>query len=495
MTDRSLSQEINTTGEWFLPENPEQRIPGSLSCSLGRTSIHLNNSFRPINGDIVAEHSESYPLVHGITREQDAVTIINAVSSGFQFHIGTGGKGQPETLVTNVLLVGAHLSADFAYHGMRFRIPGLQAWLSRPIISRTLESDLSVTMRIHRIPDEPMGIPSIAATLNWKILTTTGNIADHTAIEVASTGWLEIQPDKPQPLEWFLEQQNRVTTLLSFLAGETMSIDCITASVGERPRDVSVMVGLQNSKCCSITRLADFFMPRVMMGVEFFDVLSRWFEVYPTVDNPSQLALSVFSSETLWTHIEFLSLIQALEGYHRARFPGDYMEEAQYEMVKSALGAAILANVSADHKASLRSRIRYGNQFSLRKRLNDLAAQLDLPIRRMILGGDGSLPNSWVDTRNYYTHWDEELRANLLNTQEMYNANVRLKHFVRALYLQLVGIPPQAIFRALTNNCSSSQHLIQLNNPGAVLGRILTVVDEQDQANQAVHSNPNEIPD
>lgn len=199
------------------------------------------------------------------------------------------------------------------------------------------------------------------------------------------------------------------------------------------------------------------------MNVDLAEIVVRWFDIYPKIHMPSQLALSVLVSDKLWLHVEFLSLMQALEGLHRGLFEGDYMEKAQYKLVMKALCDAIPPELSPDHKDALSSRIRYGNQISLSKRLDKLAEQLSQKIRTMILGPNGKVPRQWIDTRHYYTHWDEELRANVLDSQGMYNANVRMRHFLRALYLNLMGVPEQAILSSLCNASNSSQHLAQLN--------------------------------
>ncbi|MCO8609960.1 hypothetical protein KGP95_22930 [Burkholderia multivorans] len=39
-----------------------------------------------------------------------------------------------------------------------------------------------------------------------------------------------------------------------------------------------------------------------------------------------------------------------------------------------------------------------------------------------------------------------------------------MRHLLRALYLDFVGIPQTAIAKALVNTCKESQYLIQLNN-------------------------------
>jgi hypothetical protein len=120
----------------------------------------------------------------------------------------------------------------------------------------------------------------------------------------------------------------------------------------------------------------------------------------------------------------------------------------------------------------LKTKIKYGNELSLRKRLNGLAERLDTELRKRIFGAPGAVPQKWVATRNYYTHWDEASRNDVLDTAEMYYATVRLRHFLRVLYLDLVGVPPAAIAKALDGSNSECQHLIQLNHPHAAFGYV-----------------------
>jgi hypothetical protein len=198
---------------------------------------------------------------------------------------------------------------------------------------------------------------------------------------------------------------------------------------------------------------------------------------------PSQLALSVFCSEKLWLHVEFLSLIQALEGLHRAILPGGYMTADAYEDTRKLMCDAIPKGLSSGHRSTLKSKIQYGYEFSLRKRLAMLVNALDESLRRHILGSSGAIPESWVDTRNYYTHWDETTKANVLDGADMHHAGVRLKCLLRALYLNLLGIPQAAILRALQNQLNDeSQYLIQLNamaerkaNPDSHAGAIMKI--------------------
>lgn len=491
MADRALNEVFDAVGEWHLPETPEQKIAGTLRYSPHRTELHLNEAFQPLRGSVhVGDDSQFYAQIYGVTREGEAMTLLNAQRTGVSFAFGSGGLRQPERVLSSCLLVGAHVPPDFVYPKVRFRVPGLQVWLSRPIVEQShLHDDgaggLTFSYHVRRLPEETTRVPRIDASLLWGN-SWRAKADPFTSVSVTVSGWITIHPDAPRTLEWYMEQQRELTTMLAFLAGAPMSPDCIQASTDESHHEVSAMVALHDAKYCPYTNLDDFYMPRNAMGIDLALVVGNWFERYPKVHKPSQLALSVLASERLWLHVEFLSLIQALEGFHRGLFDGNYMTDEEYDSVKKALGDAIPPEVSSDHKDALRSRIRYGNQFSLRKRLDEVAALLPEFLRLMILGGDGEVPRRWVDTRNYYTHWDEELRSNILDDQGMYYANVRMGHLLRALYLDFMGIAKEAIHASLCNASKVSQHLAQLNaidrrrsHPNDTSGIILTVTEQK----------------
>lgn len=491
MADHCLTESFETSGEWYLPENPDRKIAGILRYTPEQTELELHESFMPLRQGTIRFDDPliTYPAVYGTTRDGDAVTLLNAQQASWSMKFGSGGLRRPEKLITSLLLIGAHMPQDFSYREMTFRVPGLQVWLSVSVINQSIDREETTgtttgSYRVRGMTEETSRIPCINANLDW-YFTWQQNCDPFTSIAVTVSAWVAIRPDTPQGIYWYFEQLGKVSSMLSFLAGSPMSPDCIKASIGEANEEAFVMVAFRDKKYCAYLNLHEFFMPRGEMGIQLTDVAIRWFEEYGKLLMPIQLANSVLASDKLWLHVEFLSLMQALEGFHRALFLGNYIDDGEYELVKKALGDAIPAGLGSDHKDALRSRIRYGNQLSLRKRLDELAKGLPEGIGRTILGNDGKAPRSWIDTRNYYTHWDEELRANVLDSQGIYNANVRLRHFLRVLYLNLMGIPSDAALKSLRNSSRSSQHLIQLNirerrvNTDANSGVIMTVQEEK----------------
>lgn len=466
MTKRVLSEKFEVFGEWSLPES-NLTLAGTLSWDSEAAYLQLNGSFSPMHGAIHAGDTQRYSVIHGISTNSNFFTVLRALRANAGISFGPAGIRQSDKLHSTWVISGAHVTESTLFKEIRVRIPGLQIWIGRSgttltTIEKTETTPVGFVYYIEGLPEESFEIPSIDSTLGWGIDRNLGTDMV-SEVKITSSACLKITPQEPQNLDWFLSEFGKATTLLSFLAASPMSPDHIDATLLDDTH-VDVLVGLNHAQRCEYKNHHDFFMLRNDMGIGLDQAFTKWFEVYDSVAKPSQLALSIFSSDKLWLHVEFLSVMQALEGFHRANFNGLYTSENEYKKINNALTQAIPNTVDADHKASLKSRIKFGNEISLRKRLTELMGRLDLKLRKFILGGDGSFPQIWVDTRNYYTHWDEVSASKILDGYEMHKASFRMSHLLRALYLDLVGIPQEAILKALTNASSASQYLIQINN-------------------------------
>lgn len=465
----SLQDSIETSGEWYTPDEPDHHVSGSLSYGPNGFELKLDNALQPLLSGTITEQNTSrrYPMIYGLTRESEAITLINAVRANLSLNMGSGGLRQPERIVGSLLVVGAHLPPDFLFPSISFRIPGLQIWNSHPLIKREFgstegEDEKTIHIKVSRPTNEVVRVPNIFANLEWG----TGyenRIDPFSSIALTMSGWLHIKPDEPQTLNWYFEQVSTATALLTYLAGCPMSADSIQASLDNSPRKVSILGTWHNRSYCPYTNIHEFYLARGALQLEFARVLEHWFEIYQKIKTPSQLGISTMASKELWLHTEFLSLIQSLEGLHRALYDGTYMDRQKYEAVKSSLTNAIPSTVGSDHRASLASRIRYGNEVSLAKRLDALSTILPDPIRKQIFGEGGKVPRRWVDTRNYYTHWDEALRKNLLEDEEIFHVNARLRHFLRTLFVIYAGVPNDALIAAMNSEHNEVRFLRQIN--------------------------------
>lgn len=465
----SLDDTFDISGEWWNSANPERMVPGNLSFDRDAgIELRINQAFDPQEGAVrTGDANPRYACVHGITVKGEAVTLIDAQQLGTSFNFGSGGLRQPGRIHARILVMGAQLPAGFGFPEVGFRIPGLQVWLAEQVISHEMHFDGNKKLvrqdySAGIMPEETFQVPSISSEIT--IQYGLGFSADaYSSIQVSVAAWFNFRPKSSQQADWFLDQEDKLLTLISLLAGELLFADAVHAKIDETNHRVSILFAAERTEVPLRRNPSDYFMSRGSISVPLVDCIANWFDIVSRVEQPASLAKSIMASKNLWLHMEFLSLIQVLEGFHRSLHDGEYLDSEDYDTVRSTLQGAIPSIVSSDHRAALKSRIRYGNQYSLRKRLGELASSLSECIRGHLFGFSGSLPASWLDTRNYYTHWDEELRPGILNIQDMYYANVRLRHFLCTMFRLLVGVPQSDCERAFTGSSHSAQQLIQIN--------------------------------
>lgn len=92
--------------------------------------------------------------------------------------------------------------------------------------------------------------------------------------------------------------------------------------VGAAGQSFSVLKRQFGENYCKYGHLREFFISRPVMTECLAEVWNKWFEQYGRVQEACSLAMSVLTVDEMWTNVEFLSLMQALEGLHRALFNG-----------------------------------------------------------------------------------------------------------------------------------------------------------------------------
>src|SRR5665811_425335 len=98
MPNRDMSETFETVGNWFLPDTPNRPIAGTLSSRAERIELTLADSLRPMKSGLIRADTVRYPVVHGVTREQEAVSLFECTRIGYSLTFASGGFGQPETL-------------------------------------------------------------------------------------------------------------------------------------------------------------------------------------------------------------------------------------------------------------------------------------------------------------------------------------------------------------------------------------------------------------
>ena len=188
---------------------------------------------------------------------------------------------------------------------------------------------------------------------------------------------------------------------------------------------------------------------------EFVKIFNRWFEIYDIFENTIYLYFMTISYKTNAETL-FLTYTQSLEAFIRKNnnFNKFYMDKSDYENIKQEFGEFLdkLNLNDSSHEQSLKNRIKYGNEYSFRKRLNVLINYLNEyeVINNLNDEYNGNFVKTIVDTRNYYTHYGDEFTFTKSGRDLLFLA-YDLKLIIELCILHELKLPKELINKKLSN--------------------------------------------
>jgi len=177
---------------------------------------------------------------------------------------------------------------------------------------------------------------------------------------------------------------------------------------------------------------------------KFENVLKNWFEKAEMLKPVYDLYFGTLYNPRMYLQHEFLSMIRAVEAYHRLKFEGKYLSDEDYEPIQERFKDIInKLSVEASFKEALKSKLKYGNEYSLRKRLKDLFVAYQEITQNFIKDEDNFI-NRVIDTRNYLTHYDKKLRS-IADGKDLYCITQKLKIILQTCLLYELGFDRKEI--------------------------------------------------
>jgi hypothetical protein len=451
--DASLVESFEVAGVWWDPKSPELKVHGRLAFDPHKgVVVELDGRL----GDLGFGEHHTWPVVSGETRNGVACTLVMAAEAS----TSVGPNMQT-----------SRISAEYCLLGVCFDTPGeiravscvanysnLTSWLGRRPFDRSFVSS-SAAVRNYSVkfefpPDIRFSLAKQGFGLAFGPWFSSGGATFH-EVDMRYGESAVIRPKGKRPLRWFLERLFELQRLLALLMAEPVRLEKLRVRYGshlDRKRskmipDYASLLFRQPYDDSPIRRLATFQMPFHFEAIcdVFPEVLQNWFARYEELKSVLDLFFLPLYNQRLNIEFQFLGLLQALEALHRLSIGGRYMSVSEYAVVQTRLVSSIPRTVSADHRAALQSRIRYGYEYSLRKRLTQMTGLLSTETLLSITGGEA--PAKFiarvVDTRNYLTHHDEELKEKSLDPVGMFMASQSLRLLLMLLTLREVRIPEE----------------------------------------------------
>lgn len=450
------SFELN--GTWWLPENYEEKIAGILRYERGDIELNLIGQFSSsIESTRHHEPGMFRPSIICGLCDGKLVTLCDLMLTNNTFHFGIIAD-HSSRFIAGCLLVGWAFESknvlQFIHSDAKFT--SLEYWVGqRPFVenrvakggySLSYESPETITAKVSQSDAEisVVGVHSVNQGFNGR--------------ELVHRNVIRIRPDSPRDMDWFMKTISTFRNLLTLASSDQVNYDTIDLYFSDAPTNhpdgitkVSVFFKQPgDAKPVKPSKFPSFLFSYESIQDQFENVINLWYLKSEELSTVFDLLFGVMYNRRLYLRFQFLSLIHAIESYDRIRNKTQYLTQQEYESIRSTLVTAIPQTVAADHRDSLKNRIKYGNEASLRKRLTEIFKKLSLDSVNLVTDDPKKFVKRIVDTRNYFTHYGDDSKENSIDEgSELYEASLRLQILLYILLLKEIGLSEGFIVNAI----------------------------------------------
>lgn len=341
-----IKEEYKKSGYFWLHDNPEKRVAGTLVISDGG-NIELeivglfDESIKALNGE------DDLSRIIGHIEKDGLVTLESCFYK--KKNISFGGISKSLVHVNQVLSgVAYDKGEEVKFNTLSFSIEGLDEWLGISGISVNYGDDyktaeISYTPQkeiIYKLGDE--------FKLHISFAYTLPGFPNTTEAKITQKAFFKLSTENEKELSAFIDLLHKVTYLLCFAIDTTVAISDVSATSNsiiekiseKKTRPVPIKVYYPSLPFLKDAPKVDkhrmlFTFGQIRDNAE--NIINNWLKAY-TVINPS---LGLYFSAVTGTHKyldgKFLALAQALETYHHRTTDEKLMDEAVFRSLVASL--------------------------------------------------------------------------------------------------------------------------------------------------------------
>jgi hypothetical protein len=447
-----MHENIGVRGIWFLPFKPEAGIPGFLEYTSAKgVELQLMGIFETGRG---VDHRPE--LINGISEDGKRITLYKCSRFQRTFSTNTYETSRYDALY---LFVGKHFNSveELKFENITCVLADFDLWVGAYGFKKIESNDETRKIDIEYERPEDLEF-KVTDTINFAIRFNAeyplGKRRSKATI-IQTTGakiWSNAGTTKFEDLlDWFQSFQ-RLMTLAYFTRP---LIDRVTVGLKEIPDDGEEYISAidlyfqtdttkDNYKSISSNNYFLFGYKEVKEN--FGSILKRWFMIEDLLQPTVAGLTEAFMKRSLPVEFRFLGLAQAIETFHRRT-----SDDAKYnnEDHRGRL-ESILNGTSDNYKDWLKERLQYSHEPSLKARLKELAAGIPEPVKKLLCKPSVSkFLNQIRDNRNYYTHYNEDLRSRVVRLSELFILAERMKIFLVCLVLKEIGFTEKEVVKTI----------------------------------------------
>ena len=399
--------------------------------------------------DVIRQTSDEWKIpvpqrIHGCDKHGAPVVLFGCYC---QSHSVSSGLATYEINAIRTLLGCTDLAGESKFDSAYFEYSLLHQWLGRTSIGPG-NPDAKCWVTHSQQPEISAGLgDGTTLTIHAQALPS------HSVTEFRITEKQQVELKFSEPLAVatiMTRYAEPFRRMLSFFAGPEVFIDEVYFGVRDERRKTEFVELLEPNHGVERADRKLIFANALVryreIQPDFPKIVQRWFQYHEQLDAVLNLYFATVFNRHLYSNHEFLFLAQALEVYH-ARNPNFTRAErprAEFrQMVKT-----ILCSVPHPLRRWLDDKLRYANEKTLAQRLDEILDRHPSEVPTFI-PDRASFTSKVRHTRNYYTHYDEELKrkGKIAEGEELFRIATQMRRLLEISILKDLGITGGAIQR------------------------------------------------
>jgi hypothetical protein len=431
-------------GNWWLPSNPEIIKQGTLKYVDGSFTLELHDGL-------------------GLSNEERIIkTIFGITASGYKITLSGIYENNSNSYNSDInicyylidyVFFNNHLDEDdLFFNNFSLKISKVDNWIGPEGLSeKTIRNEDDQSIKNYSImcdiPETKIIDIANYGKLYWhKSLSVTNDNQGARCLLQGNDFNFELN-ERIDLKTFFKMWAFTLSSFFSFLLSEKLYPLSVSTTI-ENQKHIQIYSYMQNENH-KFTNSENFRIPYVLVRSYILPMLTSWL-------NLSENMLSVFANflikdsfRPIPVEVEFLSLFQSFEGFSRSsRQNSRYMHQDEHEKLIETIKKAIPENVESDFKASLNNRLKFSNEFSLRKRLLSEIKDRHEILEKIDINWTTFISKS-VDARNYLTHDLNDQNIEKPTLSLLIDLTYELKCLLRVLIFTHIGVEKKTLLRLL----------------------------------------------
>jgi len=457
-----MVEELKIEGFWWLPERQDLELPGTLTFS-----PHEGFSLE-VQG-LISELPE-LDIILGCSHQGEDITLYKCFMSFYEFNIFGFDR---LTFSAHFGFIGAHFSrsSEIKFKKISVRYRYLDEWLGVSVFDSTHKHDeclievndkLQESIEINLLED-------IKIQFQIKLLTIYPSQKE-VCIKKEALFTLEFPEEKD--FEDLYRYINIFQNLLSLLISETTYpikiygySEKLAYIFGDKKyyKPIEIIYKLPPFMLKKEEKTIypfEMLCPYLSIKENITTIFNNWLEKAEVLEPVHDLYFGVIYNGDLYLRFQFLSLVMALEVYHRRMIRNEDISREKHEKRIRR----ILDNIPNEQDRKwLQEKLKYSNEPSLRKRLRDIYKKLKgIEFIKSIIPNEKKFIDKVVNTRNYLVHYDLSLKDKALRGEKLYWLTQKLRVMVEMCLLKELGLSDETINNIYEQNIKYSS---LKNNP------------------------------